>query len=174
MEKVTPGWFLVMFFVLGWSYYMVATILMRGSLFEPMRNAIYRRADSNRFYWYMRNMLGCMMCTATEAALWTLGPTTFGLGVWYHLPETVVGAITRQTVDLSTPIEWALMAMISFAFSLAVSGEAWAIKTVSEFNETKFVELESEYKQREIELWNKIHELETGTTRNDEYEFDLT
>jgi len=171
-SNMTPSWFLVVFVVLGWAYYMVAVILMRGSIFEPMRQSINFRAEHNRFFGFVQEMLGCLMCTATEASLWTLGLTTFVLGVWLHFPETGIDAVTGQQVHLPALAEIALMGMVSFAISLAVAGEAWAIKTIVEHREMKFLAMRSELREREIDLMKRLQECETGS--QGDFIFDLS
>lgn len=59
---------------------------------------------------------------------------------------------------------------ISFALSLAVSGEAWAIKTIVEHREQKFLALREEFRQRELEILGKINQEELQTNR---FEYDL-
>jgi len=113
------------------------------------------------------------MCTSTETALWTLGLSTAILGMCYRFPDTVIGAILNCPVHLPWFVEMILMAMISFALSLAVAGEAWAIKTVVEHQEQKFLSLRDEYREREIELLRKISELETSAA-DQGFTFDLS
>lgn len=170
---ITPGWALFMFFVLGWAYYMVARILMEGSIFNGMRRSVKQRAERSWFFGKVDEMLGCLMCTATEASLWTLGTTTLVLGMHYHLPETVVSAAVGSAAHLSWLTELVLMAMASFALSVAVAGEAWTIKNIFEFNRQKYFNLQESSRLREKELLAKIRRLELQPEGNEIYEFDL-
>ena len=163
---------LLAFFILGWSYYMVATILMRGSIFAGMRGYVENKADDGSwFFSKVREMLGCVMCTATEAALWTLGVSTFVVGLSYGVIEQIVGAAVGGSVNLPWPAEVLLTAAMSFALSLAVSGQAWAIKTIVEHRERQFLELREGFRTRENELLARITELESAVDM--QYEFDL-
>jgi hypothetical protein len=163
-----------LFFVFGWSYYMVATILMRGSIFTAMRLYVQRKAETNKIFAMLHNMLGCLMCTATEAALWTLGIATFSLCVRYRVVDHIVGSVTGQRVALPIGVEVVLAGAVAFALSLAVAGEAWAIKTIVEHQEEKFLELREEFRAREVDLLQRITELETSAIDREGFNFDLT
>ena len=163
----------LVFFILGWTYYMIARILMSGSIFEGMRAYIDKRAREEWFFDKIKEMLGCLMCTATEAALWTLGLTTFILGMHYGLSSLFLTAIFHKAIVLPLTAEVLLNIMISFALSLGVSGEAWAIKTIVEHQEEKFLALREEFRDREAQLLDKISTLETGTCVTEDYEMDL-
>jgi hypothetical protein len=157
-----PIWFLLVFFVFGWAYYMVARILMEGSIFNGMRRAVKHRAEESGFFAKIDEMLGCLMCTATEAAIWTLGVATFWLGLHYDLPETVVSSIIGRPAELNTLAQVVLMVMASFAISLAVAGEAWAINVVFEYNRGKYFAAKNKWRRREADLLEKIRRLEAG------------
>ena len=160
-------------FVLGWAYYMVATILMGGSIFVSMRLWIGRRAENSRVFRRLQEMLGCLMCTATEAAIWTLGVATFAIGIHYRAVSYGIGLVLNRDIMLPAIVEIALMVGVSFALSLAVAGEAWAIKTIVEHREGKFLALREEFRAREIELLQKIVQQSSGEN-NKEFEFDLS
>ena len=166
MSFLTPGWALLAFFVLGWSYYMVSTILMEGSIFVGLRMYIGKKAsDGSKFFGFFRSMLGCMMCTATEASLWTLGIASFIVCVRYGLIEAFIGQQTSLFPEVI------LSACVAFALSLAISGEAWAIKMVVENNDRKFLKLREEFRTRESELLDRIADLEKN--RGNEYRFEF-
>lgn len=162
-----------LFVVLGWSYYMVATILMRGSIFAGMRMYIEQRATTSCLFDFLRDMLGCLMCTATEAAIWTLGVATFGIGFHYRIVSHIVSLASGERVVLPTGVEIVLALLSAFALSLAVAGEAWAIKTVVEHREQKFLKLREEFRAREVELLGRITELETAEVTDKDFSFDL-
>lgn len=162
------------FFILGWAYYMVATILMRGSIFEGLRSHVGSKSNSGSwFFSKVEEMLGCLMCTATEAALWTLGISTFVLGLWCGIVEQIMSSVTGKPIELHWLVDAILMLMISFALSLAVAGEAWAIKTVVEHKERRFLELREEFRLRELELLARVSDAESGGANLD-IEYDLT
>lgn len=179
------GWFgMLAYFVMGSACYMAATILMKGSIFIGLRGQIDRRAEKGSWICTkIREMLGCLMCTATEVAIWTLGIASFGFGLWYSVPNAIVGA-TLETIGTIGPnvaitLPWytstAIMAGVSFALSLAVAGQAWGIKCIVEHREVKFLELRSESRAREIELLKQISASETaGAKGGDSYKFDLS
>ena len=179
------GWFsLLAFFVMGWAYYMTATILLRGSLFIGLRGRIDQIAESGSWLCTkIREMLGCLMCTATEAAIWTLGIATLGLGLWYNVPDAIIGAALEKIgaigSDKMIALPWyasvAIMAGVSFALSLAVAGQAWGIKCIVEHQEVKFLELRKGSRAREIELLERISELERTPGKScEKYEYDLS
>jgi hypothetical protein len=165
---------LVVFFILGWSYYMVATILMEGSVFASMRMYVARHAETNRFFDLLRDMLGCLMCTATEAALWTVGVVSFALGFHYRLVSRAIGLMAGRQVALPISAELLLALAVAFALSLAIAGEAWGIKNVMENRDEKFLKLRSEFRAREAELLRRIAELEDQTMSGDGIEIDLS
>ena len=65
---------------------------------------------------------------------------------------------------------------MSFALSLSVSGQAWAIKTVVEHQKVKFLTLRDEFRTRELELLARVRELEVAriTDGIDQIEYDLS
>ena len=169
--------FPLVFFILGWAYYMVATILMKGSIFTGMRMGISRRAETSRPFAFLRNMLGCLMCTATESALWTLGVSSFILGFHYRIPSHLIGILAGRVIVMPAISELFLALGAAFALSLAVAGEAWGIKMIVENRDEKFLALRNEYRSREMELLSQIAALEnsTGSTKSEvEFQYDLT
>ena len=160
------------FFMLGWSYYMVATILMEGTIFQAMRMYIGRRAEANRFFYFVRDMLGCLMCTATEAALWTVGVASFAIGFHYNFASHAISMMAGRPVALPIGVELLLMLAAAFALSLAIAGEAWGIKNVMENRDEKFLKLRSEFRQREEELLQRIADLEVRALSGEDV--DLT
>ena len=164
---------LFLFFVLGWSYYMVASILMRGSIFIGMRLYIDNRVGTCWIFNFLHEMLGCLMCTATEAAIWTLVPTTFVLDIHYRIVSALISGTIGRRIVLPIVAEVVLALLSGIALSFAVSGEAWAIKTIVEHKEEKFLALRDESRARELELLEKIAVLEASALANDEFEFNL-
>lgn len=162
------------FIILGFTYYMVATILMRGSIFVSLRGWVMNRARSgNWFFNKVHEMLGCLMCTATEAAIWTLGLAIFIIGIQYDVVRQILSTISARNAVLSLPVEIFLTAMLAFAISLAVGGEAWVIKTVAEHRERRFLELRKEFREKEIDFQKQIANLESGRSNAAEYIFDM-
>jgi len=165
------GFFL--FFIFGWTYYMVATILMRGTIFVGLRAHIDKRADNEKIFRFLREMLGCLMCTATEAAFWTLGVTAIIIGLRYHLVNRILSELIKGRINLPLVAEIPLAFMAGFALSLAVAGEAWGIKCIVEHQEEKFLSLREEFRAKEAELLQKISELEQGKEASNGFDFDL-
>lgn len=136
---------------------------MRGSIFVPLRRFVTRKSEEHSwFFGKVEEMLGCLMCTATEATLWTFGLTTFVIGFSLGMPKDILSAIVRHSVSLPWPFSIFLMGAISFALSLAIAGEAWAIKTIVEHREEKFLALRNEFRDREIELLGEMGRIQTG------------
>ena len=168
---------LLAFFILGWTYYMASTILMEGSIFTAMRMYIARRAETNRFLYWIRDMLGCLMCTATEASLWTVGVASFALGFHYKFASHAISMMAGKPVALPIGVELLLAAAGAFALSLAVAGEAWGIKNVMENRDEKFLKLRKEFRENEARLLDKIAALESQVVSGGgkiEYDIDLT
>jgi hypothetical protein len=162
------------FFILGWTYYMVATILMEGTIFTAMRMYVGRRADTNRFFYWVRDMLGCLMCTATEAAIWTVGVVSFALGFHYDIVSHAISMMAGKLVALPIGIEVLVTLAAAFALSLAIAGEAWGIKNVMENRDDKFLALRKEFRAREAELLERIASLEMSCGSGEKVEFDLS
>ena len=105
-------------------------------------------------------MLGCLMCTATETALWTLGVTSFFMDWQYRFVSHAISVMAGKPVALPIGVELLLAAAAAFALSLAVAGEAWGIKNVMENRDEKFLKLRKEFRENEAQLREKIAELE--------------
>jgi hypothetical protein len=171
---ITPLWVLLAFFILGWSYYMVATILMKGSLFISFRAHVEANVSRNMFYYKLNEMLGCLMCTATQTALWTLGLSTFVLGLSNHLPEMILSGVFGKPIELPFVSELILTAMISFALSVSVSGQAWVIHRYLESRANDIDALNETFQKRELELLAELHNCHNLGNAREQYEFDLT
>ena len=166
------GWLLLGFFVLGWAFYMAAVILMEGSIFRGLREFVGERAVGNGAYAFFNEMLGCLMCTATEASLWTLGVASFILGWAYRIPDHAVSMAAGRSVVLPSVAEGILAFAAAFALSLAVAGEAWAINVVIEHRRKKFDRLRAESEEEMNRLLGIINKLEEGQL--EEAEIDLS
>jgi hypothetical protein len=135
---------LLAFFVLGWSYYMVASILMKGSIFAPLREYLSVCAENSGIRGFFCKMLQCLMCTATQAALWTLGLTSGIIGVCYRIPSHVITVMAGRPVLLSTVAEFFIAFAAAFALSLAVAGEAWVINLAASHRSEQILRLHKE------------------------------
>lgn len=166
-------WAFILFHIFGWAYYMVATILMKGTIFASMRLTIARKAETSAFHRFVKEMLGCLMCTATEAAMWTLGVAAAILGSVYRIPSHVIGTLSGGEVAIPMAFEIMLSFASALALSFAVAGEAWAIKLIVENRDEKFLALREEFRAREAELLDRLAKHETGQDSATEYEFDL-
>lgn len=165
------------FFVLGWTYYMVSTILMEGTVFAAMRMYVARRAETSRFFYWVRDMLGCLMCTATETAIWTVGATSFVFGFHYRFVSHAISMMAGKPIALPTGAELLLAFAAAFALSLAIAGEAWGIKNVMENRDEKFLKLRREFRANEAGLLEKIATLEKQIATgggDDKIEYDLS
>jgi hypothetical protein len=162
---------LTVFVLLGWSYYMASRALMSGALFAEARRAIDRRAsEGERVFEFLSRMLGCLMCTALELSLWTLGLLTLAFGLYFRLGERVASALVAvagggraATGPVPLLLELAVVVGAALAVSFAVAGEAWAIKTVVEHREARFLALRDEYRAREQALRERIVALTEGS-----------
>jgi len=163
----------LIFFILVWSYYMAATILMEGSMFMAMRMYIARHAGTNRFYNIVRDMLGCLMCTSTEATLWTAGVASLVLGFHYNIASHAISVMAGRPIALPTGIEFLLALATAFALSLAIAGEAWGIKNVMENRDEKFLKLRREFREQEAELLKRIADLEIQAVSGDHNGFEI-
>jgi hypothetical protein len=170
------GTLLFAFVILGWACYMAATILMEGSIFAAMRMYVSSRAETNRLFYWIRDMLGCLMCTATEVALWTIGIAGFLLGFHYRFASHAVGIMAGKPVALPIGVELVLSFAGAFAVALAIAGEAWGIKNVMENRDEKFLRLREEFREQEAELLERIAHLEirAGSDGKDDVDFDLS
>ncbi len=169
---VVVWWALLAFFVLGWAYYMAAVILMQGSIFGRFRDYVECRALESGVCAFFNAMLGCMMCTATEASLWTIGVASFILGWAYRIPDHAVSMAAGRSVALPSAAEGILSFAAAFALSLAVAGEAWAINLVAARRHEKFERLRAESAERERNLIEMISTLQKGQL--EEAEIDLS
>lgn len=168
------GWFSVLaFLILGWCFYMSSTALMKGTIFIRLRGYIGRRAEGSKFFMFLREMLGCLMCTSMETSFWTVGIFTFTVGMYFHAANQILSG-TLQILGTISSVQsiifpvWAeaiTMLCIAIAVSFAISGEAWAIQTVVEHNEQKFLDLRAEFREKEEELLQQLlmaQSIETG------------
>lgn len=158
---------LLIYLILGAAYYMAATILMKGSIFEGMRKFIESEARWSGFFDFLKRMLGCMMCTATELSLWTAGLMTFIFGLYFHIADEIFGALMEtlgaiepgQAFLLSWWMEIPAMFAVSIAVSFAIAAEAWIIKTFFEHRERKFLALREEFRRQETDLLSRLASL---------------
>ncbi len=153
------------FVLLGWSFYMASRAVMSGSLFVGFRRFVDACAEARIFpFPTIRSMLGCLMCTSIELSLWTVGVLTLALGLYFHVARAIVAALLQvggvvprgQPVAVPAGLEFAVMAGVAVASSFAIAGEAWAIKTIVEHREEKFLALRHEFAERENHLRAQI------------------
>lgn len=129
---------LLAFFVLGLYVYQAATILMKGSIFISLRNWIGSKAANSRFFSKIQEMLGCMLCTGTQVALWTIGLPATTLAFKNDFWRGLVGELAwYQNVPLTL--------LSGFALSLAIASLARGYFQIVEYRAERFAELEMKH-----------------------------